>query len=744
MKEVLCISSYPPRECGIATFSDDLIRAVHQKFSESYRFRVCALESKQEKHTYAPIVKYTFDASDATAYTDIAEKINHDTEIALILIEHEFGFFHEQETAFVQLLKSIRQPVIIVFHTVLSHPGTALHQYLQQITKACAAIIAMTQNSSRILQQEYGIREDKINVIPHGTHLVSQRDKKTLKEKYGVADRRVLTTFGLLSTGKSIETTIEALPAIVKENPTVLFLVIGKTHPSVLKSDGEQYREMLEAKVKELGLCSYVRFVNSYLELPVLLEYLQLTDIYLFTSSDPHQAVSGTFVYALGCGCPIIATPIPHALELLSDQSGIIFDFKHSGQLAAGVNRLLSNEGLRSRMRITGLQKIMATAWENSAIAHVLLFRKITGDEEALHYSLPPVNLSQIIRMSRGFGLIQFSKGNRPDIKTGYTLDDNSRALIAMCRVYRETKESCCRKYIRIYLNFIEHCMQPDGTFLNYVNKDRVFTPQNQEVGLDDSTGRAVCALGYFIHSAENLPSDWSRDAIRVFGMALPALQTLHSPRGIAFAIKGLYYYNQKNPTAKISDLIGLLADRLAECYRKSSASDWKWFEEYLTYDNSTLSEALLYAYLDRGDVRYREIARESFDFLLKRTFIDGKIKVISNRGWQLKGQTCERFGEQPVDVANTVTTLSLFHKVFGEPDYLAMQRNAFNWFLGDNHLHQIIYNPATGGCYDGLEEHNVNLNQGAESSICYLIARLSFPESDISRFSEKPGLYSR
>ena len=726
MKEILCISSYPPRECGIATFTDDLVRAVHQKFGTSYAFRVCPLESEKEKQVYAPIVKYTLDTSSEIAYTSVANLVEQDADIELVLVQHEFGLFHGQEDVFLQFLKRISQPKVIVFHTVLSCPGKDLQVYLQQVARACEAVIVMTQHSSNILQEDYHIPGEKIHVIPHGTHLVSQRDQKILKEKYGVADRKVLTTFGLLSAGKSIETTIEALPDIVKENPSVIFLIIGKTHPSVIKAEGEQYREMLEKKIKNLGVCNHVRFINAYLELPILLEYLQLTDIYLFTSSDPNQAVSGTFVYALGCGCPIVATPIPHALELLHDHSGIIFDFKDSMQLGAAVNRLLANEGLRQRMRLMGLQKIMITAWENSAIAHVNLFKKIIGDKEELCYSLPPVNLSQVKRMSRNFGIIQFSKGNRPDIRTGYTLDDNARALMAMCCAYIATTDSSCKRYIRTYLNFIVHCMQPDGSFLNYVDRERNFTSQNQKVGLDDSTGRAICALGYFLHLGEVFPEAWIREASRIMEQAIPPLHAIRSPRGIAFAIKGLYYGNCKNPTASRSALIATLADKLANYYQQTAVPEWKWFEESLTYDNSIMPEALLYAFQDGGNTRFRDIARESFDFLLKQIFIGNGIKVISNRGWKLKGKSSEIYGEQPVDIANTVITLGLFHEVFHEMDYRDKQRIAFNWFLGNNHLHQIIYNPATGGCYDGLEEDNVNLNQGAESTVCYLMARLS------------------
>lgn len=727
MKGILCISTYPPRECGIATFSDDLIRSVHQKFHGSYRFRVCALESAAEQHTYPPIVKYTFNTSDRQAFGPMAETINRDTETDLVLIEHEFGLFYENPAAFVQFLKAVSKPSLIVFHTVLSRPDATLRRYLRQIARACTAIIVMTQHSSGILQNEYGIRPDKINVIPHGTHLVAQQDKKTLKDKYGTTGRKVLTTFGLLSAGKSIETTIEALLAIIRENPMVLFLVIGKTHPSVAKTEGEQYRDMLKSRIRELGIGEYVRFVNAYLELPVLLEYLQLTDLYLFTSGDPNQAVSGTFVYAMSCGCPIISTPIPHALELFRDHSGVLFDFKKPAQLSAGVNRLLANPGLRSRMRIAGLQKIMATAWENSAISHVRLFRKIAGDTEELHYSLPPVNLSHIRRMSQGFGILQFSKGNRPDSRSGYTLDDNARALVAMCREYALTKDDSCLKYIRGYLNFIGYCLQPDGSFLNYVDKDRVFTEQNRQTELNDCTGRTIGALGCFIFSG-GLSPVCRNEAVRIVEQALPALRDIRSPRSIAFAVKGLYFYNRACHSPERTALIALLAARLADYYQRTSVPGWNWFEETLNYDNSALPEALLYAYLDGGEEAYRKIAKESFDFLLAQTYSNHQIRTVSNRGWKRRGEACETFGEQPVDIANTVVTLSLFYEVFRDAEYLVKQRHAFNWFLGDNHLHQIIYNPATGGCYDGLEEHNVNMNQGAESAVCYLMARLEFP----------------
>lgn len=726
MKKVLCITTYPPRQCGIATFSDDLIQSVHYKFGDSYSIRVCALESSLEQHTYNSIVKYKLNTSAVQHYVELAETINEDAEIDMVLIQHEFGLFKEQHYEFLTMINSIKKPIAIVFHTVLAKPDVALKNYVCCIDQSCQMIIVMTNASALILQQEYGIDKDNITVIPHGTHLVSYQDKNILKAKHSVEGRRVLTTFGLLSAGKSIETTLDALPAIIEINPSALFLIIGKTHPTVVKTEGEAYRKMLEEKVKALNLSEYVRFVNEYLELPTLLEYLQLTDIYLFTSSDPNQAVSGTFVYAMSCGCIIIATPIPHALELLSDRSGLIFDFNNSMQLASATNSLLANESLCSKMRTTSLQKIRLTAWENSAIAYVRLFNRLIANNEPLIYSMPEINTSHICRMSHDFGMIQFSNGCQPDINTGYTLDDNSRALMALCGAFNVTEDAALKKYIHTYLDFITYCQQSDGLFLNYVDKDRNFTSQNDEVGLEDSNGRAICALGYFIAYCDKSLISWTLYAQRMVQRALPLLNTFHSPRSIAFLLKGLCDYSCKYPSDKISNLIELLANRLVGYYQQHKSPQWHWFEASLTYENSVLPESLLYAYHTIGGDQYRLVAKESFDFLINLIFTENRINVISNDGWLLKGEESKRFGEQPIDVASTVVALTKFYNEFGDRSYLIRRTQAFNWFLGCNHLQQIIYNPKTGGCYDGLEEYNVNLNQGAESTVCYLLARLS------------------
>ena len=413
--EILFITSYPPRECGIATYSQDLIGSMNNKFGDSFTIHVCALESGKTSYSYGAEVTAVLDTSDAQSFVETAININNNEHIDLVLIQHEFGFFKKQEAAFLNFLHAIKKPIIIVFHTVLPNPDELFKKKVQDIAKGCDALVVMTQNAKNLLIRDYEIPESKMTVIAHGTHLVPHLSKKVLKSKYKLTGKKVLTTFGLLSAGKSIETTLNALPAIIKVIPDVMFLVIGKTHPEVVKNDGESYRDMLHTMVEELGIEKHVRFINQYLALPELLEYLQLTDIYLFTTNDPNQAVSGTFVYAMSCGCPIISTPIPHALEVMTKDNGIIINFQDSKQLTEGVVHLLNDEPLRKHFSTNTLQAIVFTAWENSAVAHAKLITKQIGANNALSYILPEIKTDHLERMTTYFGLIQFSKINQPD-----------------------------------------------------------------------------------------------------------------------------------------------------------------------------------------------------------------------------------------------------------------------------------------------------------------------------------------
>jgi glycosyltransferase involved in cell wall biosynthesis len=726
LAEILVISSYPPRECGIATYSQDLIKALNNKFSNSFNINVCAVENHTSDFTYPDEVKWTLDTTHASAFMELAEKINNDNRIQSVLIQHEFGLYKKNEMAFLQMIYELLKPVTLVFHTVLPNPDEHLKTKVKNIVSACQSIIVMTKTSADILIKEYGVSPHKINIIAHGTHLVQHLSEKFLKDKYGLTGKKVLTTFGLLSSGKSIETTLDALPAVVKQNPDVMFLIIGTTHPEVVKNDGEIYRDSLDAKIKEHGLEQHVKFINKYLDLPELLEYLQLTDIYLFTSNDPNQAVSGTFVYAMSCGCPIISTPIPHAMEVLTEDTGIIFDFHNSKQLAIEVIRLLNDNDLRKNIISNTLQKIVSTSWENSAVAHAMLIQKMAPEKIDIHYNIPDINLNHMKAMTTNVGMIQFSKINQPDIMSGYTLDDNARALVATSMNLKLTNNKALIEDIKKYFAFICLCQQPDGDFMNYMDSDGKFTDQNQEVNLDDSNGRAIWALGYLVSIRSQLPKEMMLEAESTLQRALNRIGHVTSTRAMAFIIKGIFYYSKVAKTHEHTELLKTFADRLVQMYKHESGKNWEWFEGYLTYGNSILPEAMLYAWLMTGDPAYKHIAKSSFSFLLSNTYNEIGIDVISNRSWLQKGKKRAHFGEQPIDVAYTIMTLAMFYEVFNDDDYLQKMQIGFNWFLGANRLKQIVYNPCTGGCYDGLEETHVNLNQGAESTVSYLMARLT------------------
>jgi len=734
LPRILFISSYPPRECGIATYTSDLIHAIQQKFSKTFAINVCALETKCQAYTYPEEVKYILQTSEWSQYESLAKKINADPKIKIVFIEHEFGLFSgELGEYLLWFLTLLTKPIITTFHTVLPRPEPERRKLVRAIAQLSEQVVVMTQNSAEILKGAYNIDEKKLTLIPHGTHLVSSFEPINFPQHKKFEGKLILSTFGLLGPGKSLETALDALPAIIQKFPNVLYLIIGKTHPEVAKNEGENYRRFLMEKVAENGLESNVMFINSYLSLQDLMGYLQRTDVYLFTSKDPFQAVSGTFSYAMACGCPIISTPIPHAIEML-DGGGRIFDFGNSKKLATAAIELLSNSRLLHEMRLNAFHNISPSAWQNTALSHIKLMQNAdhTNSLEPV-YKFPPISLSHIRRMTTAKGMIQFANISNPDIESGYTLDDNARALIAVTQHYALTGDSEDLTLIKTYLDFIIFCQSPDGSFLNYVDKDYNFFAKNKNENLQDSNGRAIWALGEFISFHNILDADLIMQAQLCLDLAMVQIYEFSSPRAMAFAIKGLHHYHKEKNNIEAKRLIILLADNLVSKYRGVSEGEWQWYEEYLTYANSLLPEAMLLAWKTTNIEIYKSIALSSFDFLLDIIFIDGQIKVVSNHGWHLKGQTSNNFGEQPIDVAYTILALGVFYGHFLDLEYLNKMNIAFDWFLGANHRNQIIYNPATGGCYDGLEETHINLNQGAESTVSYLLSRL-----EVAQFEEE------
>ncbi|PIQ49010.1 MAG: mannosyltransferase [Cytophagales bacterium CG12_big_fil_rev_8_21_14_0_65_40_12] len=723
--EIVMITSFPPRKCGIATYSQDLIEAIEDKYSDSFVIKVCALQKGNCVLRYPSKVSYSLATDLKEDYRRLALKLNANGAIKVIYLQHEFGLYGGELGDFLlEFLCRINKPVITTFHTVLTNPSNERKAVIQQIITLSSQVIVMTNLSADILKNEYSTDNKKINIIPHGTHLIKPWHLNS-KRSTPFKNKIIFSTFGLISEGKGIETALDALPQIVAKFPDVLYLIIGKTHPEVIKRDGEIYREYLLNKVKELKIETNVLFINKYLALEVLLEYLQRTDVYFFTSKDPQQAVSGTLVYALSAACPVLSTPIPHSLELL-DGAGINFDFGNSQQLADAAILILSNPEMMENMRLNALHRISPTAWQNAAIAHTKLAKTILKNSDfKLNYKIPEINLRHIARMTTDFGMIQFAKISDPDLNSGYTIDDNARALIAVAKHFELTGKFSDLPLINTYLRFILFCQQEDGSFLNYVTSNQCFYDKNKDENLEDANGRAIWALGEYLSLKQLLDFNLQAQVEAAFQKAIPTIHQLQSPRAIAFCIKGLYFHSLFKKDSSNLQLITKLADNLASKYQGVSNNDWQWYENYLTYANAVIPEAMLLAGECTKNERFNDIAFETFNFLLDIT-LDGKeIKVISNRGWHHKGKDKNHFGEQPIEVAYTILALNTFFNVTKDEKYLDKMNIAFNWFLGENHLHQIIYNPVTGGCYDGLEEHQVNLNQGAESTISYLLARL-------------------
>lgn len=722
--KIVFLSTFPPTQCGIATYTQDTIKGITDVFGKSITCEICELVDHQKAK---PTQAFTLNTKNKAEYATVAEEINSDQSVKLVHIQHEFGLFGGNYGDYLlDFLNAIKKPVTYTFHSVIPNPNNELKTFVKLLLSYSNSVFVMTKQSKEILIKDYEISEEIITCVPHGTHIVIYETPDKAKEKFGIQDRKVLSTFGLLGEGKNIETGLHALKKIIEKEPNVLYLIIGKTHPNLIKDGVDAYRDKLEAIVEELNLQNNVRFINQYLETNELLEYLQATDVYLFTSKDPNQAVSGTFSYAMSCACPMVASKIPHTLEVLTSDCGILVDIGDVDQFAEQTIKLLADDNLREEMGINAFTKMRASSWENVAITHMNTYKTLMEDRSEIKFTYPPIQLRHVKKLTTDLGIIQFSKISIPDLESGYTLDDNARALIAFCMHYKLTKDKEDLPYILIYLDFIERCQQPKGNFINYVDKEnREHVEQNAEVNLEDSNARALWALGTVVSHADILPETISKKASKILLNSLKWAETIQSPRSIGFATKGLYLYHTAVPNLYVAAIINKLNAKLLSNYEIHASSDWKWFENYMTYGNGILPESMLFAYLVTNKPIYKKVAMDSLDFLMSKMFVNKNFKVISNNGWLHRGSECHEYGEQPIDVAYTIHTLNSFYDAFGTPEYKHKMKTAFNWFLGKNHLNQIMYNPVSGGGYDGLEKENVNLNQGAESTVCYLTARL-------------------
>ncbi len=740
------VSTFPPRKCGIATFTEDLTRAMDGLLAPTIKSKIVAMNRDDVIGYHYPkkvILQINQERDDD--YLRAAEILNQRDEIQLVNIQHEFGIFGgEWGFRLIPFLQALKKPKVITFHTVLPDPSEKLRTVVQALAEHTGGITVMTQRSRAILQQEYGIAPEKIRVIPHGIHSAPYTTSKQAKKALGFADRTVLSTFGLLGRGKGLEYVIEALPEVVKRFPKVIYLIFGATHPTVLKEEGESYRNMLIQKVHELSLQDHVKFYNKYFSLDQVLRNLQATDIYISPSLDPNQATSGTLSYALGMGRPVISTAFAQAREDITDEVGLLVDFRNPGAYTEAICRLLEDEEWQQSLGRNAYFRTRNRTWPNVAIQYSKFFAEHAPGTAAIieRKSFPKIKLDHLLRLTDDFGIVQFAKLTEPDFTSGYTLDDNARALVVISKylehVGRASKSfSPAQKrklwqLAHIYLDFIAFVSRPDGCFDNYVTGNRTLNhKQNRQSSLENANARALHALATATISTA-MPMSIRRQASRLLKERIIRGCTFDSPRAIAIYAKALSVLLRGRVRAYRSEIERLLkeqCDKLVLLHRQNSSSEWPWFEGYLTYSNAVLPEALLLGYRHTGIEEYLKIGKTTLDFLLRESFREGICMPVGQEGWYPKDGPHNRFDQQPEEVCAFIYALRTAYHVIHDEKYLDLMHRAFNWFLGDNILNQVIYDQTTGGCYDGVGEKTINLNQGAESTISYLLARLAFYE---------------
>ena len=724
---ILYVSSYPPRECGIATFTKHLTDAIDKEYNPGLKSKILAINANGTSiYNYPKKVIMQLNETDMEDYLNRANEINKMSHVKVVNIQHEYGLFEgEWGSYLLPFLELLTKPIVTTFHTVLPEPDAKLMKITQAIAQKSNSLVVMTKSAAKLLEEIYEVPKRKISIIPHGVDHISFPSKSSAKKRLNLSGRTILSTFGMLNRDKGIEYAIEALPEIVKKHPDVLYLVLGATHPVVRRQEGEVYRNKLKRLIYKLELKNHVKFYDKYLTDQEKIEFLKATDIYISPTLNPLQAVSGTISEALSCACPIIATANQYAKDVIDESRGILVDFENSQEIENGLFFLLNDKKKRKEMGKNAYFFSRHMTWQNVALSYFETFNSHAKIMPRKKDKLPAINLQHIRALTDSFGIIQFASHTKPDIHSGYCLDDNARALLALSIIYRKRPSESLEKLMNIYFDFLVYTQKPNGRFYNFVNYYKKFTDDTES---EDTFGRTIWVLGYLI-SHPPLPENITRKAEDMMLKAIPWVTTLKSTRAISFTLLGLEYYYRKKADAKIKRTVKSIADILVDKFNaqtENGTSDWLWFEDCFTYSNSKLPEALFRAYKVAGDEKYRTIATTTLDFLISITFEKDNFLPIGQNGWYFRDGKRAYFDQQPEDTASMVEALVTAYKITKNKDYLDKAKTCFEWFLGKNHLSQMIYDDVTGGCYDGLGQFSINFNQGAESTISYLLARLA------------------
>jgi glycosyltransferase involved in cell wall biosynthesis len=733
-----CVATYPPRQCGIATFSYDLCGAISAEIASPDNCQVVALNDLPEGYAYDGRVRFEILKEDISDYRRAADFLNI-RRVDVMLVQHEFGIFGGDYGAhLLTLMQASRMPIITTLHTVLENPSPRQREIFEEMVRQSDRLVVMTQRGKGVLGERYGIPESKIAVIPHGIPDLPFVDPSFYKDQFGVSGRKVMLTFGLLSPGKGIEYAIEALPQIIPRHPELMYIVLGATHPNVKRESGEQYRLRLHQKAEDLGVLDHVIFTDRYVELEELCEFLCAADIYVTPYLDQQQSVSGTLSYALGAGKPVISTPYNYAEEMLADGRGRLVPFRDAPAIAEAVCWLLDHEADSQKMRKNAYLFTRDMVWKSVARGYVQLCHEVRAERvhrpkplpkrtvqtSALQHAVPALKLDYLETITDNTGVLQHARYTIPLRDHGYCTDDNARALIVALEAYQLTKNTDLLRLIRTYLSFLDYAYDRGAQrFHNFMSYDRRWL---DDVGSEDSHARALWGLGYAVALG---PSESIRaSASEVFEQALGCTIQFKSPRAHAFTLVGVHAYLRRyGGDSEVRRIRERLALRLFNRFRKNVGNDWLWLEDSLNYCNGKLPHALLLGgrWMNRGDLT--EMGLRSLDWLLRvQTGREGVFSPVGNRGWFHRGGQKASFDQQPVEAQAMIDACLEAYRVTGEERWAAEARRCFNWFLGKNDLGEPLYDYETGGCRDGLSAEGVNRNEGAESTLAWLTSLLA------------------
>jgi glycosyltransferase involved in cell wall biosynthesis len=735
------LGNHLPRHCGIATFTTHLSDAIVADFPGVDCF-VLAMNDAGKRYPYPPRVRFEIAESDIDSYRRAADFLNVNN-VDVLCVQHEYGIFGGKAGAhLLHLLRALRMPIVTTLHTILAQPSLQQRAAMDELSELSERLVVMSAHGRALLAEVHRVPTEKIDLIPHGIPDVPLAGRS--KHQLGVDGKAVILTFGLLSPDKGIEHVIDAMPAILARHPEAVYIVLGATHPHVKEQKGETYRLMLEARARKLGVDGNMIFHDRFVSQGELAEFLAAADLYITPYLKPEQITSGTLAYAVGSGIAVISTPYRYATELLADGRGILVPFRDSAAIAREVIELLSDDGERAAMRARAAEHGRAMRWPAVARGYLGSFAQAHAEHAGRRRTvftaqtlarrpldLPAVNLEHLTLLTDSTGLLQHATFNVPRYQDGYCLDDNARALLLTTLVEDAGSDDvkAVRRLGSRYLAFVSHAFSPaSGRFRNFMSYARDWT---EACGSEDSHGRALWALGTVV-GRSNDPGRHSL-ASHLFHAALPAVTGFTSPRAWAYALLGIEEYLRAFAgDTTIETTCKLLAERLLELHRRASHADWPWFEERATYCNARLPQALLAAGARLQHAEMTAVGLRSLAWLVTvQTTADGIFTPIGSNGFYHRHEPKALVDQQPVEGAAMISACLEAQRVSGEPRWMDMARRAFNWFLGHNVLQQSLYDPTTGGCRDGLHADRVNENQGAESTLSFLLSLVEMRAAD-------------